>query len=116
MLVTQFEDLEIWKLGRQIVKNIYSDFENLNDFAFKNQITRAGISIMNNISEGFSRESKKEFHQFLNIAKGSTGEVKNMYYIAEDQNYISSDIAIQRRETCEKTKNMTAKFIKHLKH
>ncbi|WP_346854848.1 four helix bundle protein [uncultured Draconibacterium sp.] len=115
MLVTRFEDLEIWKLGRIIVKNVYSDFDSLSDFGFKGQITRAGISIMNTISEGFSRESKREFHQFLNIAKGSTGEVKNMYYIAEDQNYISSEIAIQRREDCEKVKNMIAKFMKHLK-
>jgi four helix bundle protein len=84
MLVTRFEDLEIWKLAREIVKDIYCNFVKCKDFEFKNQITGAGISIMNNISEGFSRESKKEFHQFLNIAKGSTGEVKNMYYIAED--------------------------------
>jgi four helix bundle protein len=115
MLVTRFEDLEVWKLAREIVKDIYSDFRGINDFEFKNQITSAGISVMNNISEGFSRESKKEFHQFLNIAKGSSGEIKNMYYIGEDQNYISSFLAEQRRERCEKEKNMIAKFMKHLK-
>jgi four helix bundle protein len=115
MLVTQFEDLEIWKLGREIVKDIYTDFKGINDYEFKRQITSAGISVMNNISEGFSRESKKEFHQFLNIAKGSVGEVKNMYYIAEDQQYISQEHAESRRERCEKEKNMIAKFMKHLK-
>lgn len=115
MLVTRFEDLEIWKLAREIVNDIYSDFKNLKDFEFKNQITSAGLSVMNNISEGFSRESKKEFHQFLNIAKGSSGEIKNMYYIAEDLNYIDNTLAEQRRERCEKEKNMIAKFMKHLK-
>ena len=115
MLVTRFEDLEMWKLAREIVKDIYSDFYHIKDFEYRNQITSAGISIMNNISEGFSRESKKEFHQFLNIAKGSTGEVKNMYYIGEDQNYIESILAELRRERCEKEKNMIAKFMKHLK-
>ena len=115
MLVTRFEDLEIWKLAREIVKDIYSDFHSNRDFEFRTQITSAGISVMNNISEGFSRESKKEFHQFLNIAKGSTGEIKNMYYIGEDQNYIDSNLAEQRRERCEKEKNMIAKFMKHLK-
>jgi four helix bundle protein len=104
MLVTKFEDLEMWKLAREIVKDIYSDFRLIKDFEFRNQITSAGISIMNNISEGFSRESKKEFHQFLNIAKGSTSEVKNMYYIGEDQNYIESNLAESRRERCEKEK------------
>lgn len=115
MLVTRFEDLEIWKLAREIVKDIYSDFKSLKDFEFKNQITSAGISVMNNISEGFSRESKKEFHQFLNIAKGSSGEIKNMYYIGEDLNYINSTLAEQRRDRCEKEKNMITKFMKHLK-
>jgi len=70
---------------------------------------------MNNIAEGFSRESKKEFHYFLNIAKGSTGEVKNMYYIAEDQQYISKAISEERRARCDKQKNMIAKFMKYLK-
>ena len=75
MLAKSFEDLEIWKMAREIVKDIYQDFSSCKDFDFRNQINRAGISIMNNIAEGFSRESKKEFHQFLNIAKGSCGEV-----------------------------------------
>ena len=115
MLAKRFEELEIWKLAREIVKDVYIDFANISDYGFRNQITRAGISIMNNIAEGYSRESKREFHQYLNIAKGSTGEVKNMYYIAEDQNYSSSKLAQERRERCEKIKNMIAKFMKHLK-
>lgn len=114
-MVTRFEDLEIWKLAREIVKDIYADFRDNKDFEFRNQITSAGISVMNNISEGFSRESIREFHQFLNIAKGSLGEIKNMYYIGEDQKYIDSNIAENRRERYEKEKNMIAKFMKHLK-
>jgi four helix bundle protein len=49
--------------------------------------------------EGFSRDSDKELKQFLNISRGSCGEVKSMYYTAEDQKYISSDIAKDRRNT-----------------
>lgn len=114
-LATSFEELEIWKLARIIVKNIYADFKDLKDYEFRNQITSAGISIMNNISEGWSRESNREFRFFLNIAKGSTGEVKNMYYIGEDQIYISKVIANRRREECEKEKKMIAKFMNNLK-
>jgi len=82
--IKNFEELEIWKLSRELVNLVYFDFRKCKNFTFKNQITGAGISIMNNISEGFCRNSDAEFRQFLNISKGSTGEVKNMYYIAED--------------------------------
>ena len=115
MLAKSFEDLEIWKMAREIVKDIYQDFSSCKDFDFRNQINRAGISIMNNIAEGFSRESKKEFHQFLNIAKGSCGEVKNMYYIAEDLNYLDKDIAEIRRKRCDHEKKSLAKMMFHLK-
>jgi len=79
--VKRFEDLEIWQLARKLLNLIYDDFRNCKDFSFKNQITDAGISIVNNIAEGFSRESDKEFKQFLNISRGSNGEVRNMYYL-----------------------------------
>jgi len=95
--VKKFEDLEIWPLARELLKLIYDDFRDCKDFTFKNQITSAGLSIMNNIAEGFSRESDKEFKQFLNFSKGSNGEVKSMYYAAEDQNYVSTEISADRK-------------------
>ena len=75
--IKNFEDLDIWKLSREIVNLVYSDFRKCKDFTFKDQIISAGISVMNNISEGFCRNSDAEFRQFLNISKGSAGEVKN---------------------------------------
>lgn len=57
--IRNFEDLEIWKLSRELVNLVYSDFRKCN--AFKNQITSARISIMNNISEGFCRIRDAEF-------------------------------------------------------
>lgn len=115
MLAKSFEELDVWKMAREIVRDIYKDFSSCRDFEFRNQINSAGISIMNNIAEGFSRESKKEFHQFLNIAKGSCGEVKNMYYIAEDLIYIDKDTSENRRKRCEHEKNSLAKMMLHLK-
>ncbi|NSW95648.1 MAG: four helix bundle protein, partial [Bacteroidales bacterium] len=42
--IRNFEELEIWKMARELVNLIYSDFRECNDYAFKNQIYRAGIS------------------------------------------------------------------------
>jgi four helix bundle protein len=113
--IKNFEELEVWKMSGELVNLIYSDFRNCRDFAFKDQIARAGISIMNNISEGFCRNSDAEFRQFLNISKGSSGEVKNMYYIAEDQNYITTEIAIDRRNKSQRLINSNSSFMKYLK-
>ena len=70
---------------------------------------------MNNISEGFCRGSDAEFKQFLNISKGCAGEIKNMYYIAEDQQYISADEALSRRNKTQQLINSISSFINYLK-
>jgi four helix bundle protein len=70
---------------------------------------------MNNIAEGFCRNSDAEFRNFLNISKGSAGEVKSMYYIAEDQNYVTKETAYDRRERAQKLINGNSSFMKYLK-
>lgn len=113
--IKNFEDLDVWKLSRELVKQVYSDFIKCRDFTFRDQITRAGISTMNNISEGFCRNSDTEFRHFLNISNGSAGEVKSMYYIAEDLNYISGETAIERRNVAQRLINGNISLMKYLK-
>ncbi|MDO9340376.1 MAG: four helix bundle protein [Bacteroidales bacterium] len=113
--IKRFEDLEIWQLARELLKLIYDDFRDCKDFTFRNQINAAGLSIMNNIAEGFSRNSDKEFKQFLNISKGSDGEVKSMYYVAEDQKYVSSQTAIDRRDRADLLLSKITNFMFYLK-
>lgn len=76
-----------------MVKMIYqsakADKNFWNDYKFREQITSAAVSVMSNIAEGFSRRTKKEFVQFLFIAKGSCGEVQSQLYVALDQRYIA---------------------------
>jgi len=113
--INNFEELDIWIIARELVNLIYSDFKACRDFTFKNQIIGAGISIMNNISEGFCRNSSAEFRQFLKVSSGSSGEVKNMYYIAEDQKYVSLDISLDRRSRCQRIINSNSRLIKYLR-
>jgi four helix bundle protein len=102
-------------MSRELVNLIYSDFRKCRDFSFRDQISRTGLSVMNKISEGFCRNSDAEFRQFLNISKGSTGEVKSMYYIAEDQKYFSAEIGNDRRIKAQKLINGISSFMKYLK-
>ena len=113
--IKDFEDLEIWKMSRILVNGIYSDFSNCRDYGFRDQITRAGVSIMNNISEGFCRNSDTEFRHFLNISKGSAGEVKSMYYIAEDQKIVDNVVSVERRNKTQQLINSISVLMKYLK-
>ena len=83
-----FEELTIWQESRVLANNIYSDFRTNKDFGFKDQIQRAAVSVMNNIAEGFERQSRTEFQRYLNISKASCGEVRSMLYLANDLEYI----------------------------
>ena len=91
MKITRFEDLECWQQARELVKMIYDLIKNKGfskDYRLTNQITGAGISIMNNIAEGFDSQSNNEFMRFLKIARRSISEAQNCLYIAVDEDYI----------------------------
>jgi len=93
----RFEDLWIWQHARELVKEIYKDFDSgagSKDFGFRDQIQRAGVSIMNNIAEGFERSTDAEFARFLDVAKGSCGEVRSLYHTAEDLDYVDAITAL----------------------
>ncbi len=113
--VQRFEDLRIWQDSRLLVKLIYNDFYSCSDWGFKTQIQRAGVSIMNNISEGFERHTDADFARFLDISKGSCGEVRSMYYNGEDLNYIVGNIAIERRDLCVSISKGIASLTRHLR-
>lgn len=113
-----FEELWIWKQARQLVKHTYSDFgkESPSEFvfSFRSQIQRAALSIMNNIAEGFERQSRPEFKRFLDIAKASCAEVRSMYYTAEDLEYIANETANERREFSKQLSAGIASMMKRL--
>ena len=119
MTVYCFEDLVIWKLARELVKDIYFVTANINDYGYNSQIQRASISIMNNIAEGFDRskntKDNKQLLSFLNIAYGSCGEVKSMLYTAEDLSYLTPEKSQQLRNQCSTLNQKTEAFIKTIR-
>ena len=61
----------------------YSLFKDCKDWGFRDQVQRSSVSIPSNIAEGFDRNSNNEFIRFLNISKGSCGELRTQLIIAE---------------------------------
>src|SRR3954452_20320867 len=93
--VNRLEDLETWKLARMLAQRIFQLYTSSplfsKDYKLKDQINGSSGSIMDNIAEGFERNGRNEFINFLSYAKGSTGEVKSQLYRALDRKYISQE-------------------------
>ncbi|WP_341227746.1 four helix bundle protein [uncultured Arcticibacterium sp.] len=81
--ISSFEDLVIWQESMAIAVVLYKEFSNCKDFAFRDQILKASVSVPSNISEGFERNNDKEFFNFLRYAKGSAGEVRTQLILAK---------------------------------
>lgn len=115
--ITRFEDLEIWKLSRELCNEVYHIIESTqlkNNFKLCNQIDGSLGSVMDNIAEGFERNGNKEFIQFLSIAKASCGETRSPLYRVYDRKFISQEkfeTLIELTETLSKKINS---FIKYL--
>jgi four helix bundle protein len=92
--IERFEDLIVWQKGIEFVRHVYvlcDEGRLQRDFGLRDQIRRAAVSIPTNIAEGFERASRKEYVQFLHIAKGSAGEVRSLLRVALEVGYLSQE-------------------------
>ena len=93
-IITTFEERAMWQLGREICQDVWDKFENSalgKDFELRNQMNRSSGSIMDNIAEGFERNGRKEFIQFLSYSQGSCGELRSQLYRAFDRKHITEE-------------------------
>jgi four helix bundle protein len=104
----KFEDLDVWKRGARLSANIYKELAKIQDFGFKDQITRSGLSIPSNIAEGIERESNKDCMRFLQYAKGSCGELRTQIYIGIDIGYIGDTIG---KKWIQETRELSAMLV-----
>lgn len=118
MKIEKFEDIKAWQISRELVREIYRITNRdkfAKDFGLKDQVRRAAVSIMSNISEGFERGSDKEFNQFLNYSRGSAAEVKSQLYIALDLEYIDENEFRNLYTKCTDISKIIMGFISYLK-
>jgi len=114
-----FEDLPVWQRAKELSILVYkatAEGKLRTDYGLKDQIQRAAVSVSSNIAEGFERGSKREFIQFLYIAKGSCGELRSQLYIAKDLGYLDNGISETLIKTAYNTSKQISGFIKYLKN
>lgn len=116
--IERYEDIQGWQKARELTNFVYTVTRQeafARDFALKDQIRRAAISVMSNIAEGFGRDSNRDFIQFLSIAKASANEVQSQLYIALDQEYITVDQFKYGYQLCDETIRLLSGFMAYLK-
>lgn len=108
------ENLFIWKESRDFVNAIYKMMATCKDYGFRDQIQRAAVSIMNNIAEGSESGSDAKFINFLNIAKGSCGEVRSMLYLCEDFSFCTPEQRVELQSRLKKISTGIVRLINTL--
>ena len=117
--IERFEDLKVWQASRLLAIEVFELFKNekfAKDYSLKDQMNRSSGSIMDNIAEGFERGGKKEFIQFLYIAKGSAGELRSQIYRAKDREFIENDEFEKLLKKVEEASKQLMGFIQYLKN
>ena len=115
--ITRFEEIEAWQTARELTKLICSLTEEgkfSRDFGLKDQIRRASVSVMSNISEGFESQTQAQFIRYLGLAKASAGEVRSQLYVCKDLEYITQDQFTKGFAMAEKASRQIARFVSYL--
>jgi four helix bundle protein len=115
--INHFQDLQIWKKGIELVKNIYSStnsFPTSEIYGLVSQMRRSAVSIPSNIAEGFKRFHNNEFRQFLYITLGSCAELETQLVIANELKYISDETRENITEKINHISRMIYNLIKKL--
>lgn len=115
MTVRRFEDLLMWQKSQDLAVEVYQIFSKIKDLGFKDQITRASVSISNNIAEGFDRQSNADFKRFLYFALGSNSELRSMLYLSRRLEYTDQDKSKELIKNTNEVSKMLYAFIKSMK-
>lgn len=116
-MAKDYNDLNIWKLGIKITKEIYTITEKLpgfENYSLSSQMRRASISIPSNIAEGFARQYNKEYKQFLYIALGSIAELETQFVLTEELGYLKEKDETELKEELRYLSRMIMSLIKKL--
>ena len=101
------KNLDVWKRACRLSVDLYKITNSCKEFGFKDQITRAGLSVASNIAEGYERDSIPARLQYLVIAKGSNGEVWTQLMIGRTAGFLEP-------ATCKKLEHETIEISRML--
>ena len=115
MAFQRFEDILVWQKAQDLSVFIYQNFLKSKDFGFRDQITRASVSISNNIAEGFERRTNPDFIRFLYFALASNSEVRSMLYLSQRLKFLDDSTTKELIDKTNEISKMLYGLIKSMK-
>ena len=117
MAARRLEDLRVWQQARTLASEVSATLDQpalCRDWALKDQLNRAALSIAANIAEGFAQQSDRAFARYLFLARASASEVRALLSIALDQEKLdlAKSRALQGR--CNGVSRMLSALIRYL--
>lgn len=112
------KDLDVWKLGIDMVKDIYLLTKKLprdEQYGLISQMRRCAVSIPSNIAEGAARSSNKEYIQFLYISLGSLSELETQLILVKELNYLNDLDVLMKLELIRKKLLNLIRYLKRKK-
>ncbi|OGW35518.1 MAG: hypothetical protein A2X58_00730 [Nitrospirae bacterium GWC2_56_14] len=104
--ITGFRELNVWQRAYALTLDLYRitrKFPKAEIYGLTSQLQRAAVSVPANIAEGYERNHRKEYLQFLFIAKGSLGELDTLLLLSRDLGYMTIEdfdhVNAKRQET-----------------
>ena len=110
------KNLAVWKRACRFSVDLYKSTADCREHGFKDQITRAGLSIASNIAEGYERDSVRARLQYLNVAKGSCGEVWTQLMIARSAGFLDPAACKKLESEAVEISSMLWGLIEHYKN
>jgi len=114
MTYRTFEDLEVWKRSCKLAVRIYELLKHSKDYALRDQMQRAAVSIASNIAEGSDRGGA-DFVRFSRIVSGSAAELRTQVYIASRIGLMSNDVSVELVNELKEISKMLAGLMKSLR-
>ncbi|PWK65325.1 four helix bundle protein [Aminobacter sp. AP02] len=96
--INSYQDLVVWPQAMELAPAIYSSTKTWpkeEQYGLTSQVRRAAVSVPANIAEGYGRENRGSYQQFLRIAQGSLKEMETHLLIAERVGITTPDVVRQ---------------------
>lgn len=93
-MLKNYKDLKVRQKSYTLILDVYSltkNFPKEETYGLTSQMRRSAISVPSNIAEGYTRNSRQEYIQFLSVAYSSLAELETQLLLARDLGYIADE-------------------------
>ena len=104
-----YQSLVVWQRSRALAIEVYRQTQHgliAREFALRDQMRRAAVSVPSNIAEGSARGTPLECVRFLRIAKGSLAELATQADIAHGIGVLDAGTSNECQQECRRLSSM----------